>query len=61
MIEGNNKVGLGHAIAKALADAEINVNFLVAQVMGRKYVTIFGFNNDADTQKALDVIKKVAK
>ena len=61
MIEGNNKAGLGHAIAKALADAGINVNFLVAQVIGRKYAAVFGFGNDADTRKALGVIKKVAK
>jgi hypothetical protein len=61
MIEGNNKAGLGHAIAKALADAGINVNFLVAQVIGRKYSAVFGFENDVDTRKAVSVIKKVAK
>jgi hypothetical protein len=35
-VEGDNKPGLGHAIAQAIADAKINLNFLVAQVIGRR-------------------------
>jgi hypothetical protein len=36
LVEGDNKPGLGHAIAQAIADAKINLNFLVAQVIGRR-------------------------
>ena len=60
-IEGANKPGLGHAIAKALADAGINVNFLVAQVMSRKYSAIIGFDNETDTRKAINVVKRAAR
>src|SRR5438128_218797 len=40
MVEGDNKAGLGHAIAQAIADAGINVGFLVAQVIGRRYSAV---------------------
>lgn len=58
LVEGDNKAGLGYAIAKAIADAGINMSFLVAQVMGNKYSAIFGFETDADAHKAATLIKK---
>lgn len=58
LVEGDNKAGLGYAIAKAIADAGINMSFLVAQVMGKKYSAIFGFETDADAHKAATLIKK---
>lgn len=61
MVEGDNRPGMGAALARALADAGINIDFLVAQVTGKKYSAIFGFENDADTRKAAAVIKKAAK
>lgn len=60
-VEGNNRAGLGHAIARALADAGVNLDFLVAQVIGSKYSAILGFENDADAEKASALIKKAAK
>jgi hypothetical protein len=36
LVEGDNRPGLGHAIADAIADAKINLDFLVAQVIGRR-------------------------
>ena len=36
LVEGDNKPGLGHAIARALADARVNIAFFVAQVIGRR-------------------------
>ncbi|MBI4455075.1 MAG: hypothetical protein HY644_04160 [Acidobacteria bacterium] len=60
LVEGDNKPGLGHAIAKAIADSGINLSFLVAQVVGRKYSAIFGFQEGADTAKAAALIKKAA-
>lgn len=58
LVEGDNKPGIAQAIAKAIADAGINMSFVVAQAVGRRYSGIFGFENDADTRRAATVIKK---
>jgi hypothetical protein len=58
LVEGDNKAGLGHAIAQAIAEAGINVGFLVAQVIGRRYSAVIGFDNEADAKKAAQLIKK---
>jgi len=60
LVEGDNRPGLGHAIAKAIADANINVSFVLAQVVGRKYSAVFGFDNEADASKAAILIKKAS-
>lgn len=60
LVEGDNRAGLGYAVAKAVADSGINVSFLMAQVVGRKYAAVFGFQNDADATKAAALIKKAA-
>jgi len=58
LVEGDNKPGVAQAIAKSIADAGINMSFVVAQAVGKRYSAIFGFDNDADTRKATAVIKK---
>jgi hypothetical protein len=58
LVEGDNKPGLGYAIAQAIADAGVNVSFFVAQVIGRKYSAVIGFETDADAKKAATLIKK---
>lgn len=60
-VEGDNRPGLGHAIARSLADAGVNLDFLVAQVLGRKYSAVIGFENEADADKAVALIKKAGK
>ena len=60
LVEGDNKPGIAQAIAKAIADAGINMSFVVAQAVGKRYSGIFGFESDADTRKASGVIKKAA-
>ncbi|MGD0074485.1 MAG: hypothetical protein ABSD31_09100 [Candidatus Binataceae bacterium] len=60
VVEGDDKPGLGHAIAKAMADAGINLAFLIAQVVGRRYSAVFGFESEADAAKAARLIKKAA-
>jgi hypothetical protein len=60
LVEGDNKPGLGAAIARAAADAGINLSFLVAQVIGRKYSAVIGFESEADAKKASTLIKKVS-
>jgi hypothetical protein len=58
LVQGDNKPGLGHAIAQALADAKINLDFFVAQVIGRRYSAVIGFDSDDDARKAAALIKK---
>jgi hypothetical protein len=60
-VEGDNRAGLGHAIARALGDAGVNLDFLVAQVVGRKYSAVLGFASDADAEKASSLIKRAGK
>lgn len=60
LVEGDNRAGLGYATAQAIADAGVNLNFLVAQVVGRKYSAVFGFESDADAAKCAAIIRKAA-
>jgi hypothetical protein len=60
LIEGDNRPGLGYALAKALGDAGLNMSFVMAQVVGRRYAAVFGFENEADATKAAMLIKKAA-
>ncbi|HEX2757845.1 MAG TPA: hypothetical protein VHP60_05035, partial [Thermoanaerobaculia bacterium] len=61
LVEGDDRPGLGYALAHAIADAGINLDFLVAQVVGRKFSAVFGFGNEADAKTAAGLIKKAAK
>jgi hypothetical protein len=61
LVEGGDKPGLGHAIAQALAEAEINIAFLVAQVIGKKFSAVIGFSDEAESRKAAGLIKKAAQ
>ena len=58
LVEGDNRAGLGYATAQAIADAGINMDFLLAQVVGRKYSAVFGFESDADATKCAAIIRK---
>jgi hypothetical protein len=58
LVEGDNKPGLGHAIAKSIGDANINLTFLVAQVIGRKYSAVIGFETEEDSKRAAALIKQ---
>ena len=60
MVEGDNRQGLGHRIAKAIGDRGINMNFVMALVIGRRYSAVFAFDSDADAGKAANLIKKAA-
>ena len=59
-VEGDNRAGLGHAIARALADAEINIDFFLAQVSGRRHTTVIGFDGREDADRAIPFIKGAA-
>ena len=60
LVEGDNRAGLGYATAQAIAGAGVNLDFLVAQVVGRKYSAVFGFESDADAAKCAAIIRKAA-
>ena len=59
-MQGDDRTGVGHAVGQALADAGINVGFLVTQVIGRKYSTVIGFDGEEDARRASAQIKKVS-
>ncbi len=61
VVQGDNKPGMGHAVAEALAAAEINVAFLVAQVLDGRFSAVIGFDDEAASAKATPLIKKAAK
>jgi hypothetical protein len=58
LVLGDDRPGLGHAMARALADAGINLVFLVAQVVGRRYSAVFGFESAGDAERAVGLLKK---
>ena len=60
MVTGDDRPGLGYALAQGMADAGINLAFLVAQVLGRKYSAIFGFESEADADRAAAIIKRAS-
>jgi len=57
LVLGDNRPGLANRIARALAESQVNIAFLVAQVVGRRYSAVFGFENEADLDKAADRIR----
>lgn len=61
LVSGDDRAGLGHAMTQAIADAGINMSFMIAQVVGRRYSAVFGFENDADAAQAASLIKKATR
>jgi hypothetical protein len=59
LVEGDDRLGLGHAISHALADAGISLAFLMAQVIGRRYSAVVGFESASDASRAAGLIRKV--
>jgi hypothetical protein len=57
LVVGDNRPGLANRIARALSDSGVNIAFLVAQVVGRRYSAVFGFASEADLDKAADRIR----
>lgn len=59
LVQGDDRPGLGQAMARALADAGVNIAFLVAQVVGRRYSAVFGFESAGDAERAASLLRKV--
>ncbi len=60
LVKGDDKPGLGLAIAQAIAGAGVNMTFFVAQVIGQKFSAVLGFETEADAKAAAPLIKKAA-
>jgi hypothetical protein len=58
LVEGEDRPGTGAAIARAIAEAGINLAFFIAQVVGRRYAAVIGFDSEADAKKAASLIKR---
>lgn len=61
LVEGDNRPGLGAAIGRGLADAGVNLAFVIAQVIGRKFTATIGFDDGTAAAAAIGVIKRAAK
>ena len=61
LVSGDDRAGVGHAMTRAIAEAGINLSFMVAQVVGRRYSAVFGFESEADAARATALIKKSAR
>jgi len=61
LVEGNDRSGLGADMTRAIGRAGLNISFLMAETVGRKFSALFGFESDADANAASKVIKAVGK
>ena len=58
LVEGDDRPGLGLAIAQAIAGAGVNLTFFVAQAIGRKFSAVLGFETEEGAKTAAPLIKK---
>ena len=61
LVEGSNRAGVGFETSNAIAQAGINLAFLVAHVIGSKFAAVYGFDSEVDRSKALSLLKKAPK
>jgi hypothetical protein len=58
LVEGDDRPGLGGAIGRALADAGINIAFLMAAAIGRRFTAVVGFADEAAARAATPLIRR---
>jgi|SRR5262245_827926 len=61
LVEGDDRPGLGARFARAVANEGVNVSFVMAETIRRKFSAVFGFANDADAERASRAIRAAAK
>jgi hypothetical protein len=61
LVEGDDRPGLGSAIANGVSAAGVNIAFFLAQVVGEHYSAVIGFESEEDAGKATPAIKKAAR
>jgi hypothetical protein len=61
LVEGDDRAGLGTSMARAIADRGVNISFVMAETVARKFSAVFGFHSAADAAAAAAAIKSAAK
>lgn len=61
LVEGDDRAGLGHDLARAVADVGVDIHFLVAQAVGRKFSAVFGFGSAEDARRAAAAMKRAVR
>jgi predicted amino acid-binding ACT domain protein len=61
LVAGVDRPGIGYATTRAIADAGINLAFLVAQVVGAKFSAVYGFDNESDRRRAVNLLRKTER
>src|SRR5215475_3053681 len=56
VVTGDNRPGLSYEIANSLSEAGINLNFFIAQKIGRQYTALFGFEAQSEADLAVQLI-----
>lgn len=59
-IEGPDRPGVGLMLAKALADAGINLRGLSAAAIGKKFVCYLALDTPQDADKAVAIVKSLS-
>jgi hypothetical protein len=61
MVEGDDRRGLGARISRAISDAKVSMDFVMAQVVGKKFSAAIGFASDQDAAAATKAIQALAR
>jgi hypothetical protein len=61
MVQGDNRPGLGYAIARALGEAGTKITFFVGQAIGTQFSAVIGLADEAAAKQAATLIKGAAK
>jgi hypothetical protein len=59
LIEGEDRPGLGARLGRGLAEAGLNIVFLVAQVVGRRFVAVLGLENESAATTAAKMVRGI--
>lgn len=60
-VQGPNRAGLGAELARAIADAGLNLRGISAATIGNKGVLYFGFRTGEEAKSATKAMKKVLR
>jgi hypothetical protein len=61
LVEGDDRVGLAHEIAMKVAEAGVNIHFVVIQVVARRYNAVFGFGSQGEADQANEIITEIVR
>jgi len=61
LIQGDDRIGLSDALYRAIADAGLNIDFLVAQSVGAHFSVVVGFATESDADRAAKLIDDFAR